>query len=85
MNHGWTRMDADAEALSEIRVHPCLSAVQFLVLIALLVSTVALAGDAVPVKVESGWIRAVPPSVTDTAAFMKVKNLGPEPLRLTGA
>jgi len=55
-----------------------------LFLTALLFSSAALAGDALPVKVSNAWVRAVPPSVTDSAAFMKIENTGDAPLRLTG-
>jgi len=51
---------------------------------ALLFSGAALGGDAVPLKVEEAWVRAVPPSVTDSAAFMRLENTGDAPLRLTG-
>jgi copper(I)-binding protein len=44
----------------------------------------ALAGDALPLKVEEAWVRAVPPSLTDTAAFMRLENTGDVALRLTG-
>ncbi len=54
------------------------------VLTALLFSNGALAGDALPVKVEDAWVRAVPPSLMDTAAFMRLENTGDTPLRLTG-
>lgn len=37
-----------------------------------------------PVKVENGWVRAVPASSSDTAAFMTLTNTGDQPLRLTG-
>jgi copper(I)-binding protein len=53
-------------------------------LTALLSSNRALAGDALPVKVEQAWVRAVPPSLKDTAAFMRLENAGDAPLRLTG-
>lgn len=55
-----------------------------LLLTALLFSSAAFAGDALPVKVTDAWVRAVPPSVTDSAAFMKIENTGDAPLRLTG-
>jgi copper(I)-binding protein len=55
-----------------------------LFLAALLLSNGALAGDGLPVKVEEAWVRAVPPSLTDTAAFMRLKNTGDVALRLTG-
>jgi copper(I)-binding protein len=51
---------------------------------ALLLSQTALASDPLPIKIEDGWVRAVPPSVTDTAAFMRIENTGDTPLRLTG-
>ena len=50
----------------------------------LLFSSGALAGDGLPVKVEEAWVRAVPPSLTDTAAFMRLENTGDVRLRLTG-
>jgi copper(I)-binding protein len=43
------------------------------------------AGDVVPLKVSEGWVRAVPPSVGDSAAFMLLTNTGDTALRLTGA
>jgi copper(I)-binding protein len=55
-----------------------------LFLAALLFSEAALAGDVVPLEIDQAWVRAVPPSVTDTAAFMRLRNTGDEPLRLTG-
>ncbi|HEX4085759.1 MAG TPA: copper chaperone PCu(A)C [Chthoniobacteraceae bacterium] len=51
----------------------------------LLLSGVAMAGDAAPVKVLKPWVRAVPPSMTDSAAYMRLQNTGDTPLRLTGA
>jgi copper(I)-binding protein len=53
-------------------------------LIVFLFAAAARAGDALPVKVEEAWVRAVPPAVTDTAAFMRLQNTGDTPLRLTG-
>lgn len=50
----------------------------------LLFSSRVLAGDALPLKVEEAWVRAVPPSVADTAAFMRLENSGDVPLGLTG-
>jgi hypothetical protein len=50
----------------------------------LLFSNGARAGDALPVKVVDGWVRAVPPSLTDSAAFMRLENTGDAPVRLTG-
>ncbi len=46
---------------------------------------VALAGDSLPLKIEDAWVRAVPGSVTDTAAGMLLETRGDVPLRLTGA
>lgn len=37
-----------------------------------------------PVRVVDAWVRAVPESVGDTAAFMRIENAGAEPVRLTG-
>jgi copper(I)-binding protein len=42
-----------------------------------------LGGDAV--KVSDGWVRAVPPSVEDSAAFMLLTNTGDQAVRLTRA
>ncbi len=56
----------------------------FLFLAFLLITQDAPAGDSLPVKIEKAWVRAVPPSVTDTAAFMRLQNTGDAPLRLTG-
>jgi len=55
-----------------------------LFLIAVLFSEGVLAGEALPVKVEEAWVRAVPASLTDTAAFMRLENTGDTPVRLTG-
>jgi periplasmic copper chaperone A len=41
--------------------------------------------DDVPVKVENGWLQAVPPVAEATAAYMKIRNLSQSPLKLTGA
>jgi copper(I)-binding protein len=51
----------------------------------LLLSAIAFADDPLPVKITGAWVRAVPPSVTDTAAFMRLQNTGDAPLRLIGA
>ena len=48
----------------------------------LLIGT-SLAGEP-PVKIEQGWVRAVPPSSVDTAAYMTMVNSSDQPLRLTG-
>ena len=45
----------------------------------------AMAGDVLPLKVTDAWVRAVPGSLTDTAAFMILENTGDVPLKLTGA
>jgi len=55
-----------------------------LLLAALLLSQAAHAAGSLPVKILDGWVRAVPPSVTDSAAFMRIENTGDTPLRLTG-
>jgi periplasmic copper chaperone A len=49
-----------------------------------LIQSIAAAGEP-PVKVEQGWVRAMPPSSEDSAAYMTLTNNGDEPLRLTGA
>ena len=45
---------------------------------------IAFADDA-PIRVENAWLQAVPPVADATAAYMRIKNLGPTPLKLTGA
>jgi copper(I)-binding protein len=51
-------------------------------LFALLLSSGLLcAGD---IKIEDGWIRAVPPSSKATAAFMTIVNKGDTPVVITG-
>jgi copper(I)-binding protein len=44
----------------------------------------ALADEA-PIRVEKAWLQAVPPVAEATAAYMRIKNLGPTLLKLTGA
>jgi copper(I)-binding protein len=44
----------------------------------------AFAGNA-PIQVENAWMQAVPPVSEVTAAYMRIKNLGPTLLKLTGA
>ena len=36
------------------------------------------------VKIENGWVRAVPPSVSDSVAYMTLVNTSDRPLHLTG-
>lgn len=36
------------------------------------------------VQITNGWIREVPPAATDTAAYMKIRNLSQTPLQLVG-
>lgn len=40
--------------------------------------------DAPPVKLEQGWVRAVPSSSGDTVAYMNLTNTSDQALRLTG-
>jgi periplasmic copper chaperone A len=47
-------------------------------------SGVAWADD-IPVKVENAWLQAVPPVAEVTAAYMRIRNLGPSALQLIGA
>jgi len=44
----------------------------------------AFADDA-PIQVENAWVQAVPPVADATAAYMRIKNLGPTLLKLTSA
>jgi len=48
------------------------------------VSPIARA-DSLSIKIENAWVQAVPPVADTTAAYMKITNLGPGPLRLVGA
>ena len=56
-----------------------------LFLLPLLFTGSVRAGGVLPLTVKDGWVRAVPPSVADTAAFMRLENTGDTPLRLSGA
>ena len=53
-------------------------------LIALLMSAPILFADGLPVKIEKPWLQAVPPVASDTAAFMKIQNLGQASIKLVG-
>jgi copper(I)-binding protein len=41
--------------------------------------------DNAPIQVENAWLQAVPPVAEATAAYMRIRNRGPSPLRLIGA
>lgn len=47
--------------------------------------TTPLVGDTPLVQIENGWVRAVPPQLTLTAAYMQIKNLTQQKLVLVGA
>jgi periplasmic copper chaperone A len=47
-------------------------------------SNIAL-GEDLPIKIENAWLRALPPVAEATAAYMRIRNLGEAPLKLTGA
>jgi copper(I)-binding protein len=49
-----------------------------------LFSGIALADD-VQIEVENAWLQAIPPVAEATAAYMRIKNLSPSPLRLISA
>lgn len=36
------------------------------------------------IKIENAWLQAVPPVSPDTAAFMRIRNLGQTPIKLVG-
>lgn len=55
-----------------------------LALTALFLCHTSTSAEEPPVKVENGWVRAGPASLSDTAAFMVLMNNGDQPLRLTG-
>ncbi len=44
----------------------------------------AFADDA-PIRIENAWLQAVPPVAEATAAYMRIENHGPTPLKLIGA
>ncbi len=50
---------------------------------AVVLANVILAGEP-PVKITDGWVRAVPPSSSDTAAYMVLTNESGKAVRLTG-
>jgi periplasmic copper chaperone A len=41
--------------------------------------------DRLPIEIENAWLQALPPVAEATAAYMKIKNLGQLPVKLTGA
>jgi hypothetical protein len=47
--------------------------------------TTSLVGEVPLVQIEAGWVRAVPPPLTLTAAYMQIKNLTSHQLILVGA
>ena len=52
--------------------------------LAILLGAPALAQEP-PLKIEQGWVRAVPPLVSDSVVYMTVVNSSEQTLRLTGA
>lgn len=48
-------------------------------------SQLAFAEQQVGVVIEDAWVRAMPPSQPNTAAYMTVRNKGDTPLRIVGA
>jgi copper(I)-binding protein len=54
------------------------------IFIVLIAACPALGADST-LKIDDAWVRAVPSSLSDTAAFMHIVNSGDTPLRLTGA
>jgi copper(I)-binding protein len=51
----------------------------------LLLPSLALPGQDLPLKVEGAWMQAVPDSSETTAVYMTLTNLGKTPLDLAGA
>jgi copper(I)-binding protein len=45
----------------------------------------ALGAEQPDIKVDGAWMRAVPPSISDTAIYLTITNLGREKVALTGA
>jgi periplasmic copper chaperone A len=56
-----------------------------LVLLILCCVSRAASADNLPIKIENAWLQALPTVAEATAAYMKIKNLGEEPLKLIGA
>jgi len=54
-----------------------------LILLMAVTIQLARAGD-LPVTVEGGWVRAMPPGTDNSAAYMTFTNTGDKPLRVTG-
>lgn len=54
-----------------------------ILLAALSLGTFGLLAGEPPIRVEKAWLRAVPPSSSSTAAFMRLINQSDQPLRLT--
>ena len=65
-----------------------LSNVMIRTLITLLLSSPVLFAtafaDSLPIKIERPWLQAVPAVASDTAAFMKIQNLGQTSIKLVG-
>ena len=59
-------------------------ATRLLLLLLCCISRFVFADD-VPIQVENAWLQAVPPVAEATAAYMRIKNLGPSPIKLIGA
>ena len=50
----------------------------------LLLNVCPLVADEPNIKVDGAWMRAVPPSVSDTAIYLTITNLGKDKVELTG-
>jgi hypothetical protein len=50
----------------------------------LLLDVCALVADEPNIKVDGAWMRAVPPSVSDSAIYLTISNLGKDKVALTG-
>ncbi len=65
---------------SSVLRHSC-----FMVVVISLLFLPALSGAEPPIKIEGGWIQAVPPASADGVAYVKVINQSAQPLQLTAA
>jgi hypothetical protein len=50
----------------------------------LLLDVCSLVADEPNIKVDGAWMRAVPPSVSDSAIYLTISNLGKDKVALTG-
>jgi periplasmic copper chaperone A len=71
--------------LSLIRICKIIINLTACLMISLSILVTAASAQDLPIKIDHPWMQAVPPVASDTAAFMKIQNLGQTQLKLVGA